>query len=227
VTDGYRTERTTIKRLPQRGAYDRDTIFRILDEGLVCHVGFVADGRPCVIPMIYVRLGEAVYLHGSPASRMLRALAAGADVCLTVTLVDGLVLARSAFHHSVNYRSVVLFGRGSAVDDPGAKVEALRALSEHLIPGRWEEARGPSADELRRTLVVTIPITEASAKVRTGPPLDDDADLALPVWAGVLPLRLAAGAPVADPTLAPGIPPPEYALHYGGPRGVSPPADPR
>jgi uncharacterized protein len=211
------SERTTVKRKPQRAAYDRDTVHRILDEGLVCHVGFVVEGQPFVIPMLHVRRGESVYLHGSPASRLLQTLQGGAAVCLTVTLVDGLVLARSALHHSMNYRSVVLFGTASVVDEPGRKAEVLRALSEHLVPGRWDDVRPPSPEELRRTLVLAVPITEASAKIRTGPPLDDEADYELPVWAGVLPLGLAAGAPVGDPRLRPGTEPPPYASEYRGP----------
>ena len=195
----YRTERTTLKSLPRRGVYDRAAIHRILDEGLVCHVGFVVDGQPLVIPTNYVRIGEAVCLHGSRASRMMKALATGTEACLTVTLVDGLVLARSAFHHSMNYRSVVLFGTASEIQDPVEKAEVLRRLSEHLIPGRWQEVRGPSAAELQRTMVLSMPIREASAKVRTGPPLDEEQDLAAPVWAGEIPLQLTAGAPVPAP----------------------------
>lgn len=211
--------RSQIKRLPQRAVYDRAAIDAILDEGLICHVGFVADGQPFVIPTIHVRIGDRVYLHGSPASRMLQALARGGEACLTVTLVDGLVLARSAFHHSMNYRSVVLFGRGSAIEGE-QKIAVLHALSEHLIRGRWPDVRGPSVDELRRTLVVAIPIEEASAKVRTGPPADDEEDYELSVWAGVLPLRLAASAPLADPRLALGIAPPGYAINYRGPQSA-------
>jgi nitroimidazol reductase NimA-like FMN-containing flavoprotein (pyridoxamine 5'-phosphate oxidase superfamily) len=220
MSDSYQTERTTVKRLPKRAAYDRETVHRILDEGMVCHVGLVVEGRPCVIPMIYVRLGESICLHGSPASRLLRALAEGAEACLTVTIVDGLVLARSAFHHSVNYRSVVVYGAGVAVEEPERKNAVLRALSDHLIPGRWDEIRGPSEQELKRTLVVAVPIREASAKVRTGPPLDDEVDLDWPVWAGVIPLRLAVGEPIADPLQPPDAVAPEYAARYAGPRGV-------
>lgn len=212
------SDRTTVKRLPKRASYDRDTIHAILDEGLVCHVAFTVDGQPTVIPTIYVRIGEAVYLHGSPASRMLQLVQRGAEVCIAVTIVDGLVLARSAFHHSINYRSVVLFGRGSEVREPERKNAVLRTLSEHLIAGRWDDTRGPSPDELRKTLVVSIPIDEASAKVRTGPPLDDEPDYDLPFWAGVLPLRLAAGVPVADSRLKPGIEPPAYLRDYRGPK---------
>jgi nitroimidazol reductase NimA-like FMN-containing flavoprotein (pyridoxamine 5'-phosphate oxidase superfamily) len=221
MTEGPPSERTTIKRLPKRAVYDRATIHGVLDEALVCHVGFVADGQPFVIPTIHVRLGDCLYLHGSPASRMLRAIAQGGTVCVTVTLVDGLVLARSAFHHSMNYRSVVLFGTASVVEDLGQKAEVLRGLSEHLIAGRWQDIRVPSEKELRQTLVVCIPIEEASAKVRTGPPLDDEEDYALDVWAGVVPLRLTASEPIPDGRLRPGIAVPSYATGYTGP-GPSP-----
>ena len=212
------SDRTTVKRLPKRAAYDTATIHAILDEGLACHVSFVVNGQPNVVPTIYVRIGDSVYLHGSPASRMLQVLERGEEVCIAVTVVDGLVLARSAFHHSINYRSVVLYGTGAEVREADRKVEVLRALSEHLIPGRWNEIREPSADELRRTLVVSIPIQEASAKVRTGPPADDEPDYELPIWAGVLPLRLAAGTPITDPRVKPGIEPPEHATGYRGPQ---------
>jgi nitroimidazol reductase NimA-like FMN-containing flavoprotein (pyridoxamine 5'-phosphate oxidase superfamily) len=217
MIDSYQTERTTVRRLAKRGVYDREAIHSILDEGMICHVGFVADAQAVVIPTIYVRVGESVCMHGSPASRMLKALAAGAPACVTVTLVDGLVLARSAFHHSMNYRSVVLFGTAEAVEDPQRKNEILYALSEHVIRGRWADVRAPSAHELRGTMVVSIPIREASAKVRTGPPLDDEADYALPAWAGVLPLRLCAGEPVPDARLAPGISAPAYVTRFAGP----------
>jgi nitroimidazol reductase NimA-like FMN-containing flavoprotein (pyridoxamine 5'-phosphate oxidase superfamily) len=214
------SDRSTVKRKPERAAYDRATVDQVLDEGLICHVGFHCDGQTFVIPMIHVRIGDKVYLHGSPASRMLRALAQGVDVCLTVTLVDGLVLARSAMHHSMNYRSVVLFGRASLVDDAVEKRAVLEALTEHLVPGRWNDVRGPNDRELQRTQVVSVPIQEASAKVRTGPPVDDDEDYELPVWAGVIPLGLAAGSPVGDSRLAPGAEPPGYAAHYHGPRAA-------
>ena len=209
------TGRTRVRRLPERGSYEREAVYRILDEGLVCHVGFVAGGEPFVIPTGYARAGDALYVHGSPASRMLRELAGGVRVCVTVTLLDGLVLARSAFHHSMNYRSVVVFGTASVVEDEGEKMEALRAFTEHVVPGRWAEARPPDERELRKTLVLKLPLAEASAKVRTGPPVDDEEDYALPVWAGEIPLRLAAGAPAPDPRLAPGGgEPPPYALRY-------------
>jgi nitroimidazol reductase NimA-like FMN-containing flavoprotein (pyridoxamine 5'-phosphate oxidase superfamily) len=216
MSDQPASERSTVKRLPKRAVYDRDTIHRILDEGLICHVGFVVEGQPFVIPTLYVRIGEHLYLHGSPASRMLRFVAAGGTVCITVTLVDGLVLARSAFHHSMNYRSVVVFGSGGVVEEPARKDAVLRNLSEHLIAGRWQDVRGPSEQELRRTLVVSVAIEEASAKVRTGPPLDDEEDYALPIWAGVVPLRLTAGEPIDDGRVLPGVTPPGYATGYRG-----------
>lgn len=208
------TKRTTLKRLPKRGVFDHDSIHGILDEGFICHVGFVVDGQPFVIPTGYARVEDNIYIHGSQASRMLRNLEKGIDVCLTVTLVDGLVLARSAFHHSMNYRSVVVFGQAALVSEAGEKLEALRALSDHMIPGRWEDARQPTDAELKMTTVLRLPLTEASAKVRVGPPLDDDEDYSLNVWAGVVPLRLVAGAPVADPRLASDIPVPTYATEY-------------
>ncbi|HEX8149887.1 MAG TPA: pyridoxamine 5'-phosphate oxidase family protein [Pyrinomonadaceae bacterium] len=213
------TARTRIKRLPKRASYERETVYRILDEGLICHVGFVVGGEPFVIPTGYGRAGDVLYVHGSAASRMLRALAGGVRVCVTVTLLDGLVLARSAFHHSMNYRSVVVFGTASVVEDEGEKAAALRAISEHIVPGRWGEVRGPDEGELRQTLVLKLPLVEASAKVRTGPPLDDEPDYAMPVWAGELPLRLTADEPVPDPRLAPDSEPPPYVRQYSRSRG--------
>jgi len=212
------TERTAVKRLPKRGAYDRETVYAILDEGFVCHVGFAVDGSPYVIPTGYARDGDALYIHGSAASRMLRTLEQGVQVCVTVTLIDGLVLARSAFHHSMNYRSVVVFGTASVVLEDEEKLKALSAFSEQVIPGRWNEVREPDENELKATLVLKLPLTEASAKVRTGPPLDDEPDYALEVWAGELPLHLQAEAPIPDPRLPRGIDPPEYALRYARPR---------
>jgi nitroimidazol reductase NimA-like FMN-containing flavoprotein (pyridoxamine 5'-phosphate oxidase superfamily) len=212
-----RTERTTVRRLPARAAYDRSLIHAILDKALICHVGFVVDGRPFVIPTIHVRVGERLYMHGSPASRMLKTLAGGVDVCVSVTLVDGLVLARSAFHHSMNYRSVVLFGTAQAVDDEDEKARVLQALAEHLVPGRWRDIRVPTPGELKATSVLSLPIDEASAKVRTGPPVDDEEDYALPTWAGILPLAIAAGAPVPCPRLSAEIEPPLYVRSYPGP----------
>jgi nitroimidazol reductase NimA-like FMN-containing flavoprotein (pyridoxamine 5'-phosphate oxidase superfamily) len=204
------TERTTLKRLPKRASYERNTIYQILDEGFLCHVGFTVDGQPVVIPTAYGRAEDTLYIHGSVASRMLRTLADGIQVCVTVTLVDGLVLARSAFHHSMNYRSVVVFGTASAVEDAIEKARALLTFSEHVIPGRWAEVREPNEDELKKTLVLRIPLTEASAKIRSGPPIDEETDYGLRVWAGELPLSLVAGDPVADSRLLPGIEAPAY-----------------
>ncbi len=208
------TERTTLKRLPKRAVYDREAVNAILDEGFLCHVGFTVAGSQYVIPTGYGRDGDVLYVHGSAASRMLRTLEQGVQVCVTVTLLDGLVLARSAFHHSMNYRSVVVFGIASAVLENEEKLKALRAFSEQVIPGRWDDVREPDENELRATLVLKLPLTEASAKVRTGPPIDDEPDYALQVWAGVLPLHLQAGTPIADPRLPEGIDPPDYALSY-------------
>ncbi len=208
------TARTTLKRLPQRGAFDRESINQILDEGFICHVGFAVDGQPYVIPTGYARAGDRLFIHGSQASRMLRTLGQGIDVCLTVTLIDGLVLARSAFHHSMNYRSVVVFGRATVVDEREERLSALRALSDHMIPGRWVDVRKPSERELQLTTVLSLPLAEASAKVRTGPPLDDEEDYELPVWAGVIPLRLIADSPIDDPRVHAGTPAPEYARRY-------------
>jgi uncharacterized protein len=195
-----------VRRLPQRAAYDEGTIHAILDAGLVGHVGFVGSGRAIVIPMLYGRSADCVYLHGSVASRLLRTLAGGIDVCLTVTLMDGLVLARSAFHHSMNYRSVVAFGRAHVVDGAEAKEDALRVISEHLAPGRWGEVRGPTEQELKVTTVLRMQIEEASAKTRAGDPIDDEEDLSLGVWAGVLPCSLTWGEPVPSADLGPGRP---------------------
>ena len=209
-----KTKRTTLKRLPKRAEYDREAVYRILDEGFICHVGFVLEGRPFVIPTGYARVADTIYIHGSQASRMLRNLGKGIDVCLTVTLVDGLVLARSAFHHSMNYRSVVIFGQASVVAEPGEKLLTLRALSEHMIPGRWKDVRGPTEQELKATTVLSLSLAEVSAKVRTGPPLDDEGDYALPVWAGLIPLRLVAEPPIADPRLPADVEVPNYASEY-------------
>jgi hypothetical protein len=207
------TQRTALKRLPERGAYGRNIIYKILDKGLVCHVGFIVSGEPIVIPMAYARAGNMLYIHGSVASRILRTLARGTPVCVTVTLLDGLVLARSAFHHSMNYRSVVVFGTASKVEDVAAKLKALRMFSEHIIPGRWAEVREPNDAELKQTLVLQLPLAEASAKIRTGPPIDEESDYDLRVWAGELPLSFVAGEPVADPRLVPGLEVPGYIRH--------------
>jgi hypothetical protein len=214
MSDFTPTERTQVRRLPKRAVYDRETVYRILDEGLVCHIAFVAGGKPVVIPIGYGRKGDTLYIHGSPASRMLRALGKGADVCVTVTLVDGLVLARSAFHHSMNYRSVVIFGKATLLEDRAGKWEALQAFTEHVAPGRWQEVRQPSEKELKSTTVLAIPLLEVSAKVRTGPPLDDEEDYALPVWAGVLPLELTPATPIPDNRLPKEIALPDYVQRY-------------
>jgi nitroimidazol reductase NimA-like FMN-containing flavoprotein (pyridoxamine 5'-phosphate oxidase superfamily) len=195
------TPRTRLGRLPARGSYDRELVHSILDEGFVCHVGFVVDGQPFVIPTNYGRKSDDVYFHGSSASRMIRNLSAGTPVCVTVTLVDALVLARSIFHHSVNYRSVVILGTATLVEDPAEKWEALHVISDNVIRGRWEEVREPNDQEIKATAVMKVPIAEASAKVRTGPPKDDAEDYDLPIWAGILPLVTRPTEPVADPDL--------------------------
>src|SRR3954467_15781118 len=192
------TQRTRVVREPDRGVYDRETVYQILDEGFFCQVGFVADGQPFVIPTSYGRRGDSLYIHGSAASRMLRKLNEGVSVCVTVTLLDGLVLARSVFNHSMNYRSVVILGTAKLVDDPEEKLEALRTLSEHILPGRWDDARQPNEKELKATSVLRLPIEEFSAKVRTGPPMDDEEDYSFPTWAGVIPLEIAAGEPISE-----------------------------
>ena len=199
------SKRTTVKRIPKRGAYDRETINSILDSAFLCHVGFVVEGQPYVIPTSYGRIGDQLYIHGSAASRMLRNLSEGIDVCLTVTILDGLVLARSAFNHSMNYRSVVVLGKAELVTDAEEKNNALFAISEQIIPGRWDEVRPPTTLELKATSVLKLPITEASAKIRSGPPVDDDVDYELNIWAGVLPISLVASMSITDPKLAPSI----------------------
>ena len=208
------TDRTKLKRRPNRGHFDRETVYGILDEGFICHVGFAPEGQPFVIPTGYARDGDKLYIHGSQASRMLRTLSDGVDACVTVTIIDGLVLARSAFHHSMNYRSVVIFGRAMLVEDREEKMAALLALSEHFVRGRWADVREPTEQEMKQTTVLSLPLVEASAKVRTGPPMDDEEDYAMDVWAGVIPLRLVAGEPVADPRLTDGIQIPAYAREY-------------
>ncbi|MDQ3042907.1 MAG: pyridoxamine 5'-phosphate oxidase family protein [Acidobacteriota bacterium] len=208
------TDRTKLKRLPKRGAFDRETIYRILDEAFICHVGFMVHEQPFVIPTGFARVGDNLLIHGSAASRMLRALTQEIEVCVTVTLIDGLVLARSAFHHSMNYRSVIILGKAKMVNDEREKSDALFALSEHIIPNRWAEVRPPTKQELKVTLVLSLPITEASAKIRTGNPIDDDEDYALDVWAGVIPLQLAALPPVSDSRSRKDIETPAYAQNY-------------
>jgi len=208
------TERTRVRRLPKRGSFDRETIYSILDEGFVCHVGFTVNGQTFVIPTGYARRDDTLLIHGSSASRMMRSLSGGIDVCVNVTLLDGLVLARSAFHHSVNYRSVVIFGKARLLEDPGEKLEALYAFTEHIVPDRWRDIREPNELELKATTVLALPLEEASAKIRTGGPVDDEEDYALDTWAGVIPLELKAGEPVADERLKNGIAAPEYVSNY-------------
>ena len=211
---GPPSERTRVRRLPERGAYDRETIDAILDEALICHLAWVQDGEPRVIPTIHARSGDTLYLHGSNASRTLRGTKAGAHVAAEVTLLDGLVLARSAFHHSMNYRSVVVYGHAREVTDPDEKFAAQRALVEHVARGRADDARMPNQRELDQTTILAIPIEEASAKIRTGPPKDDAEDMDLPVWAGVLPIRTVPGEPDPDPDLRDGVEPPGYVTDY-------------
>jgi uncharacterized protein len=208
------TTRTRVTREPQLGTYDRDTVNRILDEGFICHVGFTVDGQPYVIPTSYGRAGNDLYIHGSAASRMLRGMKDGIPVCVTVTLLDGIVLARSVFNHSMNYRSVVILGTAVAVEDPEEKVAALHALSEHIIPGRWADSRYPNDKELKATLVLRLRIKEFSAKVRTGPPIDDAADYSFKTWAGVIPLETVARRGIKDPKTPASTEAPPYATHY-------------
>ncbi len=213
------TDRATVRRLPQRGAYDSKTIHAILDAGFLAHVGFCVDGQPFVIPTLYGRTHDAngpdrLYLHGSAASRMLRELSTGVPACVTVTHVDGIVLARSAFHHSMNYRSVVAFGTARIIEDIQGKVEALRVISDHLIAGRWNDVRNPTVKELKATSVLEFTIEDASAKVRSGPPLDDEEDYALPVWAGVVPLQVRASEPLRDPRLEHEVDVPQYVRRF-------------
>ena len=210
------TPRTRIVREPHRGVYERDACYAILDEALVCHIGFAVEGQPFVIPTLFARIGDAAFIHGSAASRMLRRVAAGVQMCLTATLVDGIVLARSVFNHSINYRSVVVLGRATLVDDRAEKREALHAFTDKLLRSRWGDARPPTDNELAATSVLRIPLDELSAKVRTGPPVDKDEDMALPVWAGVLPLCTVAGPPIPDERTDPSLAPPEYPRFSGG-----------
>lgn len=208
------TEKTKISRSPKRGDYSGETIHSILDEGLFCHIAYVENGQPMMIPTGYGRVGDKLYIHGSVGSHFLRAIADGRPVVLTVSLLDGLVLARSAFHHSVNYRSVVLFASGTVVTDEDERWEALRIFTEHVVPGRWDEVRWPSAGEMKKTMVISFPIEEASAKLRAAGVLDEEEDLSLPVWAGVLPLKLTPGVPEPDPQLAEGTAVPGYVTGY-------------
>ncbi|MEA2238542.1 MAG: uncharacterized protein QOC81_3266 [Thermoanaerobaculia bacterium] len=213
-TPSLQSPRTTVKRLAKRAGYDRDTINAIIDEALICHVGFVVDGAPVVIPTIHTRVDETLYFHGSAASRMLRSLREGIDACVTITILDGLVMARSAFHHSMNYRSVVVMGKGREVVDREEKLQVLDALVEHVCAGRTRDVRAPNEAELKQTLVIALPLAEASAKIRVGPAVDDEDDYALPVWAGIIPLTLTPSAPLDDERLAPGVSAPQYATNY-------------
>jgi nitroimidazol reductase NimA-like FMN-containing flavoprotein (pyridoxamine 5'-phosphate oxidase superfamily) len=208
------TPRTRLVREAERAVYDREAAYRILDEGFLCHVGFIVDGQPFVIPTSYGRKDDSLFIHGSAASRMLRQIKESVPVCITVTLLDGLVLARSIFNHSMNYRSVVVLGKATLVDNPEEKLEALRLLSEHIIPGRWADARQPNERELKATSVLRVPIEEFSAKVRTGPVIDDEEDYSFPTWAGVVPLEMKAGTPIDDSRLDPACEVPAYAKRY-------------
>ena len=208
------TARTRVVREADRAVYDRAAVNRVLDEGFLCHAGFVVDGQPFVIPTSYGRRGASLYIHGSAASRMLRQMKEEMPVCITVTLLDGLVLARSVFNHSMNYRSVVILGKATLVDDPVEKLAALRILSEHILPGRWDDSRQPNERELKATSVLRVPIEEFSAKVRVGPPIDDEEDYSFPTWAGVVPLEMVVGTPIDDARLLPGKEVPAYARNY-------------
>jgi len=214
MTEFSKTGKNRIKRLPKRGHYDRETIYQILDEALICHVGFVENKQPYVIPINFARVGDTIVLHGAKASRLLKHIETGHPVCVEVTLVDGLVLARSVFHHSINYRSVVLFGKGWIVKEDQKKLAALEAITEHIIPGRWNEARLPNRKEMNATSVVSIKIDQASAKVRSGPPGDDEADYELPIWAGVLPLQEMSLSPVRDELMIRDVAVPGYVMRY-------------
>jgi nitroimidazol reductase NimA-like FMN-containing flavoprotein (pyridoxamine 5'-phosphate oxidase superfamily) len=205
------TPRTTVRRLKKRAVYDKAAVHAILDEGFICHVGFVVESQPFVIPTIYARRDETLYFHGAVASRTLKTLATGVDVCLTVTLMDGMVLARSAFHHSMNYRSVVVLGNARLVQDPAERLLALRLITDHAVPGRWDEVRGPNELELKQTSVLALPLEEVSAKVRSGPPVDDDEDYSLPIWAGVVPIETHVTKPLDDGRVLPGVAPPDLA----------------
>ena len=218
MSDFPKTKRNQVKRIPKRGKYDKETIYDIMDQGLICHVGFVQDGQPFVIPTLHARDGDNLLLHGASTSRMMKHFAAGNPACVTITLVDGLVLARSTFHHSVNYRSVVVFGSGYLVSDEG-KMAALERFTERIMPGRWDDARQPNAQELKATSVIAIPMESASAKIRVGGPVDDDEDYELPVWAGVVPLSEQVGTPQVDPLSRNDVPLPDYISNYVTERG--------
>ena len=215
MTNFDKTHLNRVRRMSERGHYDASTIYPIIDEALICHVGFIEDGRPFVIPTIHARIGDAIVIHGAKASRLLKHAGAGNELCVTVTILDGLVMARSVFHHSMNYRSVVLFGKGELIDDPDARLQAMTAVTEHIMPGRWADARGPNELELSATTIVRMPIEMASAKVRTGPPGDDDEDYGLDVWAGVIPIHQHIGQPLDDPKRTHDVAVPDYIRRYG------------
>lgn len=208
------TERTRLRRLPKRGAFDRETVNSILDEAFICHIGFTVDGQPYVIPTAYGRVDNVLYIHGSSASRMLRTLSTGVDMCFTATLIDALVLARSAFHHSINYRSVVVLGKAILVEEANEKNLALEAITNHIVPGRWADVRWPNELELKATSVLKMQIEEASAKIRTGPPIDDEEDYSMNIWAGLLPVELKTGDPIDDERLDNGAEPPNNITNY-------------
>ncbi len=205
---------TRVRRMPERGHYDAETIYPIVDEAIICHVGIIDDGRPVVIPTIHARIDDTIVFHGAPASRLLKQIQSGAPLCVTVTLLDGLVLARSAFHSSMNYRSAVLFGTGQLIEDPAEKAHAFEVITQHIARGRWQDVRPMTQAEMNSTTVVRMQIEEASAKIRTGPPKDDEADYDLPIWAGVLPLTIQPGAPIDDPRLLAGVTPPDNVTRY-------------
>ena len=214
MNDIIQTERTRLRRLPKRGAFDRDTVYSILDEAFICHIGFSADEQPYVIPTSFGRVDDVLYIHGSSASRMLRTLSKEINMCFTATLIDALVLARSAFHHSINYRSVVVLGNATLVTDDDEKNNALEAITNHIVPGRWDDVRWPNELELKATSVLKLPIEEASAKVRTGPPIDDEEDYAMNIWAGILPVELKTCDPIDDDRLDNGAVPPNNITNY-------------
>ena len=214
MNDIIQTERTRLRRLPKRGAFDRETVYSILDEAFICHIGFTVDKQPYVIPTAYGRVDDVLYIHGSSASRMLRTLSVGVEMCFTATLIDALVLARSAFHHSINYRSVVVLGKTTLVEDQAEKNLALETITNHIVPGRWNDVRWPTELELKATSVLKMPIEEASAKIRTGPPIDDEEDYAMNIWAGILPVELKTGDPVDDDRLDNGSVPPTNVTNY-------------
>ncbi|MFC2103059.1 pyridoxamine 5'-phosphate oxidase family protein [Bacteroidota bacterium] len=213
-TEYKKSERTKLNRVPARGFYDKKTVYSIIDEAQYCHVSFVQDGQPFIIPTIHARIEDEIFLHGAKASRLLKHIIAGNEICIAITLLDGLVLARSVFHHTMNYRSVVLFGKGREVTDENEKLEAFRSITNHLLPGRWEDARQPNQKEIDSTGAVLVKIDEASAKIRTGPPIDDEEDYGLKVWAGLLPIKLKTGVPEPDPKLPENFILPSYLKKY-------------